>query len=146
MASSMQSTPSGRHGYTGARWLLTVVAQDLVLLALLVAICLSRPSTPLLLLLGIAIPVVLAWGVITLHFPSGIEIDDHGVTFRGYGRVHHYAWSGVRRVRVRRFVMRDRVLVRITPSSPLAGRYWIVDSIGGFDSLVRALEERASDR
>jgi hypothetical protein len=35
------------------------------------------------------------------------------------------------------------VLVRLEPSSPWRGRYWLVDSIAGFDALVTALEARA---
>jgi hypothetical protein len=95
------------------------------------------------LMLLVAIPLVLAWGIVTLHFPSRVAIDDAGVTFFHYGRAHRFAWSEVTRVRVRRFAMRDRVLVRIDPSDALRGRYWLLDSIRDFDTLVTALEARA---
>ena len=45
-------------------------------------------------------------------------------------------------MRVRRFLVRDRVLVRIVPARPWRGRYWILDRIDRFDELVRALETR----
>jgi hypothetical protein len=90
-----------------------------------------------------AIPIVLLWGVVSLHFPSCVEIDDAGVAFARYGRVHRFAWRDVRRIRVRRFVLRDRVLVRIEPSGGAwRGRYWIVDSLPGFERVVQALEQK----
>jgi hypothetical protein len=92
-----------------------------------------------------AIPIVLLWGAVSLHFPSRVEVDDAGVAFARYGRVHRYAWSDVRRVRVRRFVLRDRVLVRIEPSGGAwRGRYWIVDSLPEFERLVQTLEQKGN--
>jgi hypothetical protein len=90
-----------------------------------------------------AIPIVLAWGAVSLHFPSRVEIDDAGVAFARYGRVHRFEWRDVRRVRVRRFVLKDRVLVRIEPSGGAwRGRYWIVDSMQEFDRIVQVLEQK----
>ncbi len=92
-----------------------------------------------------AIPIVLVWGAVSLHFPSRVEIDDSGVAFARYGRVHRFAWRDVRRIRVRRFMVRDRVLVRIEPSGGAwRGRYWIVDSLPEFDRVLQALEERGN--
>jgi hypothetical protein len=92
----------------------------------------------------LATPVVLAWGVVTLHFPSRVDVDDEGVAFFHYRRVHRFAWKDVARVRVRKFLVKDRVLVRLEPSAAWRGRYWIVDSIEGFDALVAAFEARAT--
>jgi hypothetical protein len=39
-------------------------------------------------------------------------------------------------------VLRDRVLVRVLPSPPLRGRYWLFDSIVGYDAAVKRLEQR----
>jgi hypothetical protein len=92
-----------------------------------------------------AIPIVLLWGAVSLHFPSSVEIDDAGVEFARYGRVHRFEWRDVRRVRVRRFLLRDRVLVRIEPSGGAwRGRYWIVDSMTEFERVVHALEQRGN--
>jgi hypothetical protein len=90
----------------------------------------------------VGIPVVLAWGAVTLHFPSRIELDDEGIAFLHYGRAHRFAWRDVTRVHVRRFVVRDRVLVRIEPAPAWRGKYWILDSLEGFDSLMAALAAR----
>jgi hypothetical protein len=96
-----------------------------------------------------AIPLVLAWGAVSLHFPSRVEIDAGGVAFARYGRVHRFAWKEVRRLRVRRFLLRDRVLVTIEPSGGAwRGRYWILDSLRGFEHLVAVLDRagRTGDR
>ncbi len=133
-----------RHRYTGARWLTAIALRDVVLLAALGLALGSRTHGTLGLLLGVAIPVVLAWGLLTLHYPSTVELDDEGITFRAYGRAHTFAWRSIERVRVRRFLVKDRVLVLLSPSPPWRGRYWLLDSIDGFDELVRALEARAA--
>ncbi len=105
----------------------------------------SLPHTVRALFLG-AIPIVLVWGVVTLHFPSRVETSDDGITFVRYGRAHRFAWRDVR-VRVRRFLVRDRLLVRLEPSGGAArGRYWITDAIDGFEALARELEARAGER
>ena len=111
----------------------------MLVLAWFVFLFLVEPSPFRTLMLG-AIPLVLA----TLHFPSRVDVDAEGVSFAGYGRAHRFAWNGVTRVRVRRFLVKDRVLVRIEPSTPWRGRYWVVDSIEEFEGLVRELEGRAA--
>jgi hypothetical protein len=51
-------------------------------------------------------------------------------------------WRDVKRVHVRRFLVRDRILVRISPAPTWRGRYWLLASIDGFDALVSELESR----
>ena len=128
------------HAYPRGRWIASVLATDLVLAGVVLAAVIARPGGRLPLVLAAACVLVLVWGLVTLHFPSKVEIDDGGVTFHAYGRRHRFAWSDVSAVRVRRFLVRDRVLVRLVPSPPWCGRYWLLDSMHGFDALVRALE------
>jgi hypothetical protein len=129
------------HGYPRA--LRGPALHDAMLaLAFLVFLVLQRDG-PFRTFMLLAIPAVLAWGAVTLHFPSRVEIDDGGLAFHHYRRVHRFAWKDVTRVRVRRFLVRDRVLVRIEPASAWRGKYWILDSIDGFDALVAALEARS---
>jgi hypothetical protein len=91
------------------------------------------------LMLG-AIPIVLLWGIATLHFPASVETSDEGIAFARYGRVHRFAWRDLKRVKVRRFLVRDRVLVRLEPSTAWRGRYWLTDRLDGFDGIVAKLE------
>ena len=123
------------HTYPRGRWF-----TDLVLVAVLIAIVFVRPQGTIFLALGAGIALVLAYGFATLHFPSKVEIDSRGVAFHAYGRRHQFPWTEVERVSVRKFVVRDRVLVRLSPSPPWRGRYWLLDSMNDFDGLVRALE------
>jgi hypothetical protein len=89
----------------------------------------------------VAIPVVLLWGLLTLHLPSRVVIDAEAVTFERYGRAHRYRWEDVRAIRVRRFLVRDRVLVRVDPSGGAwRGRYWLLDTMEGFRAAITALE------
>ena len=120
--------------------------QDMALAAawLLLLVVIDLPGGVRALMLG-AIPIVLVWGAVTLHFPSRVAIDVDGVAFGRYGRAHRFAWKDVQRVRVRRFLVRDRVFVRIEPSGGTwRGRYWILDSIDGFDRALAELEARGS--
>jgi hypothetical protein len=94
--------------------------------------------------LALACAVVLAFSVATLHFPWRVDLTDDTISFHGYGRTHRFAWRDVERVRVRRFLTRDRILVRISPSRAWRGRYWIVSSIDDYETLVRELEARAT--
>ena len=120
------------------------VLQDAALLLAggVAAWVLPRGAFATALLAGIG--VVLAWGCLTLHFPHRVEIDDAGVSFLAYGRAHRFVWTDVRRVRVRRFLVRDRVLVVLAPAPAWRGRYWILDSIAGFAELLAALDAKAT--
>lgn len=130
------------HAYSRRRWLVSVVGQDFVLLGVLVWLALARPAGPFPKALAIGIAVTLAWQLVTLHYPSRVEVNEAGVAFFAYGRVHRFAWDQIRECRVRRFLVRDRVLVRVLPSSPFRGRYWILDSIEGFEPLLASLKAR----
>lgn len=131
-----------RHAYPRARDVVAI-ATDVLLVAVALTLAITRPGGTFALALGIGVPCVLGWQWLTLHFPRAVEIDEHGVSFEGFRRVHRYEWSSVRAVRVRRFLTGDRVLVRVIPAPPLRGRYWILDAIGGYRELVATLEKHA---
>jgi hypothetical protein len=134
------------HRYPRRLFFGSIVLQDVLLAAVLVVLTALRPSGSFGVALGAAAAIVLGWGALTLHFPSKVVLSLSGISFHRYGRAHRFAWDEVRAVRVRRFVVRDRVLVRIAPSAPWRGRYWILDGIEHFDELVRTLEARAAAR
>lgn len=121
-------------------------AQDVGLVLALAALLALHPRGELAAALALAIPAAITWSLLTLHLPSCVDLDADGISFSAYGREHRFAWNDIERIRVRRFLVRDRVLVRIQPSAPWRGRYWLIDSIQGFDRLVRELDERAHPR
>jgi hypothetical protein len=127
------------HRYPRARRVVWI-ATDLLLVAVAVWFAITPGRGTLGIVLSIAAPIIVAWNLITLHYPRFVDIDDRSVSFGAYGRVHRYEWSDVERVHVRKFLVRDRVLVRIVPSPPWQGRYWILSTIDRYDELLRELE------
>ena len=130
-----------RHRYPPTRRA-AAIATDLLLVGIAIGIPLTRAAGSLSIVLSIAIPCVLAWGIVTLHYPRVVETDESGITFGGYGFSHRYSWDAVR-VHVRKFLVRDRVLIRLTPAPPWRGRYWLLDPLDGYDALVKELERRS---
>lgn len=131
------------HRYPRARHVASI-ATDLLLAAVAVYLAVTRPEGTLGYLLAIAVPAVLLFGVVTLHYPRVVELDADGVCFSAYGRAHRYEWSAIERVHVRKFLVRDRVLVRVLPARPWRGRYWILSAIDGYDALIANLEAHRS--
>jgi hypothetical protein len=128
--------------YDRGRFVTRVLLQDgVVLLAVLAAAWAGGPWGTA---LAAGAAAALAWGLATLHFPSKVELTDDAIAFSAYGRRHEFAWRDVARVRVRRFLVRDRVLVRLAPAGAWRGRYWLTDGLGGYDALVKELERRAA--
>jgi hypothetical protein len=115
---------------------------DALLLFAFCVVLVAEPSSALTKPLALGICLVTAWGYATLHVPSRVEITAEEVSFSRYGRTHVFAWREVERVRLRRFLVKDRVLVRLTPSSPWRGRYWLRDSLKGYEAVVREIESR----
>ena len=131
------------HAYARARRATALFGQDAVLLLVIALAALGALPPALGRALLFAAPVALLWGIVTLHFPSAVTHDDEALVFHRYGRAHRFAWRDVARVHVRRFLVQDRVMVRVTPAPPWRGRYWILESIGGYDELLRGLQARS---
>jgi len=147
-AESVDDDASARrqHTYRGVGGLRAPIAQDVGLLLALAVGFILHPEGALAGALAAAIPVTIAFSLVTLHLPSRVDVDQEGIAFSAYGRRHRFAWRDIERIHVRRFIVRDRVLVRLVPSSALRGRYWLIDSLKGYDSLVRELEDRGKAR
>src|SRR5687767_11768936 len=129
------------YSYPHREWLKRVFLEDAYLVLAIPLIVLLHPPAPLATVLLVAIPLVVAFRIVTLHFPSRVTLDDAHLVFFAYGRTHRFAWSEIERVHVRRFLVRDRVLVRITPAPPWRGRYWLTNGIDGYATLVAKLED-----
>ena len=120
---------------------LSPYAQDAVL-ALGLAACALALRGPFAAALAAAIPAVFLWGIVTLHFPAKVAWDDQRIVFSAYRRAHAYAWKDVARIDLRRFIVKDRVLVRLSPAGAWRGRYWLTDGLDGYDAAVAELERR----
>jgi len=118
-----------------------LAVQDAVLVVALVMVIATGARTAFAIALAVGVLVVLAWGFATLHFPRKVEWDDETITFSALGRSHTFVWKDVR-VRVRRFLVRDRIFVRLAPAPPWRGRYWLLAKMEGYDALVAELERR----
>lgn len=122
---------------------LRTLGQDLVLVAMPAVALAASGGAAWTWLLAAAGLAVLAINALTLHFPHEVEVDAEGIHLRAYGREHAYAWRDVT-VRVRRFVVRDRVYVRIEDRARgLRRGYWLLASLGDHDALLAAVEARA---
>jgi hypothetical protein len=134
------------HRYPRKRFVASIVLQDVILAVAFALLLCTHPDAAFARVFAAAAVLVLVWGALTLHFPSRVVVDAAGISFHRYGRAHRFAWTDVEAVRVRRFLVRDRVLVRILPSPPWRGRYWILDGIERYDELVGKLESSVAPR
>lgn len=134
-----------RYAYPAARDVMARLT-DVVLVAVSLGLAVTDAFGRLGATLAIAIPLVLVWGIATLHYPRAVTLDDEGITFEGWGRRHRFAWSEVESLKLRRFLTGDRVLVRLSPTPPLRGRYWLLDSMTDYQALLAELERRVTPR
>ena len=139
---NQQQELNQQHTYPKVGWLSSPIAEDACLIFGLTVVLSLHPEGALAVALGAAIPATIAWSLVTLHMPSRVDVDADGIVFSAYGLEHRFAWRDIERIHVRRFIVRDRVLVRIEPSSPLRGRYWLMNSLEGYGALVQTLEQR----
>ncbi|HWQ80182.1 MAG TPA: hypothetical protein VN381_15250 [Anaerovoracaceae bacterium] len=83
------------------------------------------------------VPLLLISSLIAMSQPRLITDDGETLTFYGFFQKHAYKWSEIRNLRIRRFIMSDKVLVRIGKDRLLAGRYWLdTDSLEGCSELL----------
>lgn len=136
---------AGRYTYPQGGFTKRVFAEHAFLMLAPLVLWLWGEAGTLVCALALAIPTVFGWGILSLHFPSWVDVDEEGIAFGGYGRAHRFSWSRIEALRVRRFLTRDRVLVRIVPCCAMRGRYWLLDSMMGYEGLVAVIEKRARE-
>jgi hypothetical protein len=90
-------------------------------------------------------PILLISTLISISNPDRITDDDETITFYGYGRAHSYKWNDLKNLRVKEFMITDRVLLRVGEQRILGGRYWInVDSLENGRQLLVKLKQYES--
>lgn len=64
---------------------------------------------------------------ISMSYPEEIDIDDHRITFRSFGKVHSYDFKQIKDFRCKENATSKRVYLRINKDTAglLKGRYWI---------------------
>jgi hypothetical protein len=79
----------------------------------------------------IAIPILLAYSVLTVNQPTKVTDDGETIALYAFGRKHEYAWNDVKTLKVKRFIMTDKVLLQIGEYRMQGGRYWL--ELGAFE-------------
>lgn len=126
--------------YDTGYYLVSVLGPNIMMACLLVWAIYSRVQgeNGLLQQLVITIvPLLLISSLVAMNQPRLITDDGETLTFYGFFQKHEYKWSEVQNLRIRRFIMTDKVLVRIGKDRLLAGRYWLdIDSLRGSGELL----------
>jgi hypothetical protein len=139
------SAEVSRHRIPSRRLFFVTYLPDALLGAAWIWLLFTHPvAERLRLALLVALPLVVLYGILSIQTPSEVELDDDGITMRAYGRAHRFRWSEVTgTIRLRGFLVRDRVYLRIGPFHPWRGRYWLLDRLDGWPELVEAIRRRA---
>ncbi len=86
------------------------------------------------------VPLLLLSSLAAMNQPHRITDDDEKITLYGFFQKHKYTWAEIEFLRIRRFIMTDRVLVRIGKERVLGGRYWLdTDSLQGSSELLEKM-------
>ena len=64
---------------------------------------------------------------ISLSNPEEVDVDKDSISFKGFGKTHHYRFKDIQDFRVKEFVTAKKIYLRINKDSGslLKGRYWI---------------------
>ena len=62
--------------------------------------------------------------LVALAHPETVDIDDTQIALSSFGRTHTFAWSSVRKLRIKRLAS-GTFYVRINDGGLFQGRYWI---------------------
>ena len=82
-------------------------------------------------LVVIAVPILLVYSVFTVNQPTRVTDDGDTIALYAFGRKHEYIWNEVKTLKVKRFIMTDKVLLQIGEYRMRGGRYWL--ELGAFE-------------
>ena len=86
------------------------------------------------------VPLLLFCSLLAMNQPRLITDDGEKITFYGCFQKHEYKWSEINFLRIRKFIMTDRIFVRIGKDRVMGGRYWLdTDSLPGFGELLEKM-------
>ncbi len=91
-------------------------------------------------LILVAVPILLLSSLVAMNQPKRITDDGETIIFHGFFQKHDYHWSEITFLRIRRFIMTDRVYIRIGNDRFWRGRYWLdTDSLSSSGELLEKL-------
>lgn len=71
------------------------------------------------------LPVLLLFEVFALNQPTKIIDDQEKISFHAFGQSHVFRWAELEYLKIKRFPLTSKILLRIGPNRFLRGRYWL---------------------
>lgn len=136
----MKSTKTYRYPFHV--YLVSNLGPNILLIGLLIWGIVNRiqhPENWIPKLIIVVVPLLLFSAFVSLNQPSKITDDGKTITFYGYGRTHTYTWKKLNFLKIKKFMMSDKVLVRISEKNKSRGRYWL--SLGSLENSKELLDK-----
>lgn len=114
--------------YRTAKVLLSSLGPVLLMTFLLVVSIIAYIENPQNLIyqsLVILLPVLLLFEVFALNQPTKIIDDQEKISFHAFGQSHAFRWAELDYLRIKKFPLTTKILLRIGPNRFLRGRYWL---------------------
>jgi hypothetical protein len=143
--------------YRTMKYLLSSIGPVLMMLFFLVLGIIGMrndPNNGLYQALVIVLPVLLLFEIFALNQPGKITDDGEKISFYAYGRSHHFKWSELTYLKIKRFPLTSKVHLRIGRNNFLKGRYWFFpkeltngqELMGKLDAWERKLHQAEDTR
>lgn len=140
---TIKETSSTEYTYRKGYFVLSIVGPIVMLAGILLWAIFDRMAGNHNIISQMAItvvPVLLFSSLIAMNHPIKIVDDGKKLTFYGFYQQHEYNWSEIDYLRIRKFMMSDRIFLRIGKERVMGGRYWIdVDSMQGASELFKKM-------
>ena len=92
--------------------------------------------------LVVVLPVLLLFEVFALNQPTKIMDDQEKISFHAFGQSHVFKWAELNYLRIRKFPLTTKILLRIGPNRFLRGRYWLFPKeLSNGDELMAKLTQ-----
>lgn len=92
--------------------------------------------------LVVLLPVLLLFEVFALNQPTKIIDDQEKISFHAFGQSHAFRWAELNYLKIKRFPLTTKILLRIGPNRFLRGRYWLFPKeLSNGDELMAKLTE-----
>lgn len=131
--------------YKTGKYLLSSLGPVLLMSFLLVASIIAYFDNPKNLIyqsLVMLLPVLLLFEVFALNQPTKIIDDQEKISFHAFGQSHAFRWADLEYLKIKRFPLTTKILLRIGPNRFLRGRYWLFPKeLSNGDELMDKLSQ-----